>query len=142
MSWFSGKKILVPWDYSSLAKDALRQALIMADSPEQIEVAHVTAILSATDPGVVWGTVDDATRQKHLQDAFEEQIADLSVSLPFHVKFGDPGSEICDLAEELKCDCIVLPSHGRTGLQHLLIGSVAERVVRLAHCPVIVLRSN
>lgn len=142
MSWFSGRKILVPWDYSSLAKNALQESLQMADSPEQIEVVHVTAILSAGEPGVVWGTVDDETRQKHLQKAFEEQIADLSVSVPFYVRFGDPGSEICDFAEEHKCDCIVIPSHGRTGLQHLLIGSVAERVVRLAHCPVVVLRSN
>ena len=48
---------------------------------------------------------------------------------------------ITELAAELKADLIVLPSHGRTGLKRLLIGSVAERVVRLAHCPVLVLRS-
>ena len=53
---------------------------------------------------------------------------------------GDPGHEIVKYAEEIDADLIVIPSHGRTGLTRLLIGSVAERVVRLAHCPVLVLR--
>lgn len=142
MSWFSGKKVLVPWDFSELSKNALRETLDMVDSADQIEIVHVSAILSGSDPGAVWGTVDDETRKQHLQDAFKEQVAELSDKLHLHVRFGDPGNEICELAEELKIDCIVISSHGRTGLQHLLIGSVAERVVRHAHCPVIVLRTK
>ena len=48
--------------------------------------------------------------------------------------------EIADFAQEKKAELIVLPSHGRTGLTRLLLGSVAEKVVRLAHCPVLVLK--
>ena len=53
---------------------------------------------------------------------------------------GNPPHGIADFAEQIDADLIVMPSHGRTGLKRLLIGSVAERVVRLAHCPVLVLR--
>jgi nucleotide-binding universal stress UspA family protein len=56
------------------------------------------------------------------------------------VLFGDPGHEIADYSQREQADLIVLPSHGRTGISRMLIGSVAERVVRLAHCPVLVLR--
>jgi nucleotide-binding universal stress UspA family protein len=58
----------------------------------------------------------------------------------FEVLFGDPGHEIAQFAKERGAGMIVMSSHGRTGLAHLLIGSVAERVVRLAQCPVLVLR--
>lgn len=54
------------------------------------------------------------------------------------VVHGSPGSEICNAANE-DADLIVISTHGRTGLSHLLIGSVAERVVRYAHCPVLVI---
>ena len=57
-------------------------------------------------------------------------------------RFGDPGHQIAQYAEEAKADLIVLPSHGRSGLQRLLIGSVAERVVRHAPCPVLVVRGR
>ena len=55
---------------------------------------------------------------------------------------GDPGHEITEYAEEIGASLIITPSHGRTGLSRLLIGSVAERVVRLAKCPVMVLKSK
>lgn len=142
MSWFENKKILVPWDFSKLSQQALHEALEMATSPDQVMVVHVTAILSANDPGMVWGTIDDETRREQLASKFNEMVSDLPEKPAFHVRFGDPGSEICRAAEELGCNCIVIPSHGRTGLQHFLIGSVAERVVRLAPCPVFVLRSS
>ena len=71
-----------------------------------------------------------------------EKLADKKYAgVQMKVSFGDPGSEIAAFAKTEKADLIVLPSHGRTGLRHLLIGSVAEKVVRLAHCPVLVLRS-
>jgi len=62
-------------------------------------------------------------------------------SLQIDILFGDAGHEIAKLAERQGAELIVLPSHGRTGIKRLLIGSVAERVVRLAHCPVLILSS-
>jgi nucleotide-binding universal stress UspA family protein len=61
--------------------------------------------------------------------------------LKIHVCYGDPGIEITKYAEDIKAGLIVMPSHGRRGIPRLLIGSVAERVVRLSHCPVLVLKT-
>ena len=57
-------------------------------------------------------------------------------------QIGDPGSEIVSFANEVNANMIIMPSHGRTGISRLLIGSVAERVLRLASCPVLVLRGD
>jgi nucleotide-binding universal stress UspA family protein len=51
---------------------------------------------------------------------------------------GEPFSDICQVAAQENSDLIVMGSHGRTGLSHVLLGSVAERVIRLAPCPVLV----
>jgi universal stress protein A len=53
---------------------------------------------------------------------------------------GRPGEVICWMAEDQQCDLIVMGTHGRGGLAHLLLGSVAEYVVRHAHCPVTIVR--
>jgi nucleotide-binding universal stress UspA family protein len=53
---------------------------------------------------------------------------------------GEPAAEILEVAKEAKVDLIVVGTHGRTGLEHALMGSIAERVVRRAHCPVLTVR--
>jgi nucleotide-binding universal stress UspA family protein len=53
---------------------------------------------------------------------------------------GEPSAEILEAAREAKSDLIVVGTHGRTGLEHALMGSIAERVVRRAHCPVLTVR--
>ena len=79
-------------------------------------------------------------------DVLSDNVSDNYVTktpfaqVDFHVRFGDPGREIAAFAESQHADLIVMPSHGRTGLSRILIGSVAERVVRLAHCPVLILK--
>ena len=81
------------------------------------------------------GTIEQA--EKALREKFstpDYQGAHIAVLM------GEPAHGIADYAQEKKAELIVIPSHGRTGITRLLIGSVAERVVRLAHCPVLVLR--
>jgi len=56
------------------------------------------------------------------------------------VLFGDPGHQITDYADQVAAKLIIMPSHGRSGILRVLLGSVTDRVVRLAHCPVLVLR--
>jgi nucleotide-binding universal stress UspA family protein len=58
------------------------------------------------------------------------------------VRVGVPYVEIVDAAIETKCDLLVIPTHGRTGLKHYLLGGTAERVVRHATCPVLVVRAE
>ena len=141
MSWFPPKSVVVPVDFSDLSFSALDKALDIVATPEDIHVLHVLAAMEAADPGVIWGEVDNKSRSHHAELALRERLDDEKYAgVDLAVGFGDAGQEIADYAKRIGADLIVLPSHGRTGLTRLLIGSVAERVVRLAHCPVLVLR--
>ncbi len=63
-----------------------------------------------------------------------------SVAVKKAVRHGKTSVEICDAAKAMQADITIIGSHGRTGLSHVLIGSVAETVVRYADCPVLVVR--
>jgi nucleotide-binding universal stress UspA family protein len=141
MSWLPKHSVVVPVDFSDESFRAVDLALTLVDNPAHLHVIHVLPYLAPTEPGVIWSTVDDAERMSHAQQALEEQLGEAQQQgLDLCVEFGDPGQQIAEFAQRHGADLIVLPSHGRTGITRLLIGSVAERVVRLAHCPVLVLR--
>ncbi len=143
MVWLPKAHVVVPVDFSDESFAAIDTALDLVKAPESVHVVHVLPELSATEPGVVWGEVDDASRMDHAEDALRAQLkseSDTYNQIDVAVAIGDPGHEIADYASNVGADIIVLPCHGRTGLKRLLIGSVAERVVRLAHCPVLVLK--
>jgi nucleotide-binding universal stress UspA family protein len=141
MSWFKKNLVLVPVDFSDYSCAAVDAALQMVDDATHLHVINVLSVLAATEPGVVWDTVSDETRRENCEAALRERFEDEKYQgIHFAVAFGDPGQEITAYAQRIGAELIVLPSHGRTGLKHLLIGSVAERVCRLSHCPVLVLR--
>lgn len=142
MSWFHKKKILVPIDFGDESQKAIDAALQMVSSTSNIYCVHVSPDLAVTSPEVVWETLSDEVRGENIEKSFRQQFAAVKYhDVNFVVLFGDPGHGIAEYAEKIGIEVIVMPSHGRTGLKRLLIGSVAERVVRLAHCPVLVLRS-
>ena len=141
MSWPELDTVVVPVDFSEESMAAVDTALQIAGSAETLHVIHVLPELSPLEPGEMWETVDERTRTEHVEKALRKSFSDPAYAgITIEILFGDPGHAIAQRAAELEADMIVLPSHGRTGLAHLLIGSVAERVVRLAHCPVLVLR--
>lgn len=141
MPWLPKETVVVPIDFSDESFAALDTALELVADAAHVHIIHVLPYMEVTDPGVIWEAIDDDSRRKHAQDAIKERLADPKYKgAAICVAFGDPGREVADYAQSNKADLIVLPSHGRTGLSRLLIGSVAERVVRLAHCPVLVLR--
>ena len=137
-------KIVVPWDFSDMAEHALKVARTMVNDPSQLHVIHVdTLVIPAGDPGSIYGVVSQDTQRDNLVKAFRERVANTDLAdVDFEVRFGDPGSEITKFARHVGADILIISSHGRTGISRLLIGSVAERVVRLAHCPVLVLRQD
>lgn len=142
MSWLEGKVALVPIDFSTESKEGLDTALEIIADPSRVHALHVAPDLVVMEPGVVWESTTDESRRKKLEAAFKKQFGDQKYEgVAFHVAFGDAGHEIVEFAENVGADLIVLPSHGRTGLRRLLIGSVAERVARLARCPVLILRN-
>ncbi|MDA1049306.1 MAG: universal stress protein [Planctomycetota bacterium] len=142
MNWFAKKKVLVPVDFSDESFAAVDSALEFVDSGSDVMVVYVLQDLSPMEPGEMWGTVDHESRIRHAAKALRERLADEKYKhIHIDVVIGDPGHEIAEIAEREAVDLIVMPSHGRTGIKRMLIGSVAERVVRLAHCPVMVLRT-
>ena len=141
MSWLPKRRVIAPVDFSDYAIAGVDAALAMTDDPANVDVIHVLPVLSAGEPGITWDVIDDASRSAHAVESLQQQFSDPKYAgVKFAALVGDPGHEITTYAQENGADLIVLHSHGRTGLTRMLIGSVAERVVRLAHCPVLVLR--
>ena len=141
MAWLPKKSVVVPVDFSDESIEAVHTGLQLVAGPADLHIVHVLAEMVATEPGIVWEVVDDEGRRQHALEALTERFSEVPYrGVDVQVDFGDPGQRIADFAKKVDAELIVLPSHGRTGLARLLIGSVAERVVRLAHCPVLVLR--
>lgn len=143
MKWLPRKTVVVPFDFSDDAAHALETALEMTSDSANIHVIHVLPVLETTDPGMIWETVDDARRAEQAEKSLVEDLnkRELKGNYQIKIAFGDPGHSIVEYAHEVEAGLIVVASHGMSRLRHLFIGSVAERVVRLAHCPVLVLKT-
>lgn len=138
-------KIVVPIDFSENSKLAVESALAIAKSPDDILPIHVLVPLDSMSPGVVWGDMDDKKRTAAIEKHYAEFLAenDLQDSVgDITVRVGDAGLEITDYAKEELATLIVIPSHGYHGVKRLVLGSVAERVLRHAACSVLVLRRS
>lgn len=136
--------VIVPWDFSELSHRALLQAIQMVDDPKLVRVVHVSQIPTPYEVGIAWEAVSEETIRSQTESAFQKVVAGdanlKGIQIDFRVLFGDPGRVICQFAEDQQANLIIVPSHGRSGFTRLLLGSVAERIVRHAHCPVLVLR--
>ena len=142
MNWFEGKKAVVPIDFGDRSKQAIDTALDIIFRPSDIHVVHVSPEQSTATPEEIWIDIDDEQRRTELETLYRKHFGEEKYhQIPFSVLFGDSGSEIVGHAEKIGADLIIIPSHGRSGISRLFLGSVAERVLRLAHCPVLVLRS-
>jgi universal stress protein A len=137
------RRILVPTDFSVCSRAALQQALELAAGNRQaVEVVHI--VPGSLGNGVetmleAYGVPPDlvATAEERLRTWLGEHTL---APLQWRVLVGDPAREIVALTAEGRYDLVVLGTHGRTGLSRLLLGSVAERVVREAPCPVLTIR--
>lgn len=144
MNQYLNKNIIVPFDYSEMSIDAIKSTLEMVDSKDKIIVVHVTPYPAANDPALLWGSYTEDTIAANLDRSFAEMCKEkeLPEDLKFVTVFGDPGSNIAEVASKNNASLIVISSHGRSGVARMLLGSVAERVLRLAPCPVLVLRGE
>jgi nucleotide-binding universal stress UspA family protein len=141
MPWVPKKCVLVPYDFSDHSHRAIDLALEICDRPEHVHVFHVLPIMMPSDPGMVWSMVEDSERIAHAKTALQSELNDPKYAgIQHEVVVGDPGTACTDRAEDLEADLIILPSHGRTGFTRFLLGSVAERIVRMAKCPVLVIK--
>lgn len=127
-------KILIPTDFSEHSQRAMDYAVELAkQSDAQLHLLHVTG--STTGDGQA-ETI--RMRWDQLGTSLDE-AAELGTKLVKHVTPGEPYNAITDYARAQQVDLIVMGTHGRTGLSHFALGSVAERVVRTSACPVLVM---
>jgi nucleotide-binding universal stress UspA family protein len=140
------RKICCPVDFSEPARQAFDEAIDLACRlGAELIVAHVQVPLApaATDVLVSSRGVLEAEGVEEARelDAWRTEAQErLNAPVSASVLVGDPAAEIAKLAGEHGVDLIVMGTHGRTGFRHFVLGSVAERVVRLAPCPVLVVR--
>ena len=142
------RRILCPTDFSEPSSQAFSVAGELASQfGAEVRLVHVLSAVPALppDPNYLFRVPEyeqalHADAQRRLQKLAEE-IGKRGVKARTVVGHGDAGSEIVRIAREEGVDLIVIATHGSTGLEHVLFGSVAERVVRLAHCAVLVVRA-
>jgi nucleotide-binding universal stress UspA family protein len=141
MPWFPKQRVVVPIDFSDESFAALDVGLQLVEMPNQVSIVHVIQDITPLEAGEVWGVVDPMARIENARNALRQRLsAEKYSSVLLEVILGDPAHGIAEFAQQTGAQLIVIPSHGRRGLTRLLMGSTAERVVRLAHCPVLVLR--
>lgn len=144
------RSILAPTDFSAHAAKAVRYACRLAERlGSELHLLHVLPDIVPVGPDPMLTPVlppEFYTESK--QQALEALGALLEpswghpVKVQTEVRWGDPVDEITVLARERGVDLIVIATHGRTGLSHVLLGSVAERIVREAPCPVLTIRDR
>jgi universal stress protein A len=134
--------ILHATDFSPHSENAFQVACSLArDHGGKVIVLHV-----AESPVVLGGVMTPPPPEDNLAAITEQlrkvQSPDGKIPVAHRLEEGEPVAEILRIAQEAKCDLIVIGTHGRTGLSHLLMGSVAEQVVRKATCPVLVVKTR
>jgi nucleotide-binding universal stress UspA family protein len=142
------RKILVPTDFSPHARKALEFAIELGRC-FSAEIHLLNAYFFGDwnrlpEPiGVPESFVAQIRGEAEaLLGQDQERVAAAGLSCTLHFSGMDPVAAILELDQSLPADLIVLGTHGFTGMKHVLLGSVAERTVRLAHCPVVTLRAE
>ena len=149
------KRILCPVDLSSFSLDALKLAVkVAATSDATLDILHVIhnpfdeiymTEITQVDPALIDAYANEPQRRAKIMRTTEEHSEvllkqfchDVVRHYPkvhYHIRKGDPFEAILDGAEDFMTDLVVLATHGRTGVKRLVIGNVAEKVVR--HAPV------
>ena len=144
---FRISRILVPVDFSECSKKALQYAMPLAK-----EHGAALTLLYIVPPIYTvgeYGGMEYPQLQAEMQASGRQALEKLNdmevhgqVPTEIVIRLGAPANEIIETARTLESDLIVLSTHGRTGLKHLLLGSVAEHVVRRAPCPVLIVRER
>ncbi len=141
------QKVLCPTDFSQPSREGLTAAAELAlHFGSDLVLVHALPVLPALppDPNFVFNVPEyelalHADANERLRKLAEEMAAK-GIKTRTLVGHGDAGSEIVRIGKEESAGLIVIATHGATGWRHVVFGSVAEKVVRLAHCPVLTVR--
>lgn len=142
------RRILAPLDFSEHSRKALRYAVKFAEEfGAELEIVNVVTPIFYTEGMVLSEGMEDLNREaeKFARDELERIAGSDAVGkvvVKTTVLTGNPCDEICNHAKDRQTDLLLIATHGRTGLQHFLLGSNAEKILRHAPCPVLVVRDK
>jgi nucleotide-binding universal stress UspA family protein len=144
----SKEKILVPVDFSEHSQNALANAKEIAKSYEtKIHLLHIIEetihpAYSLSGKSSIFDIVPNIKEdcERRLKKMISEKIGE-EVKTQIHIVSGQAANEIINFAKNNSMDLIVIATHGLTGLEHLLLGSTTEKVVRMSSCPVFTVKS-
>lgn len=137
------KTIVFPTDFSTASDAALVHAATLAkQSGSRLLIVHVEEPPLAYGGGELYYGLPEPNSERILKMLEDVKPSDPSVPFAHRLTIGDPAGEIVRIAGEEKAEMVVMGTHGRTGMTRLLMGSVAEGVVRRAPCPVLVYRET
>lgn len=142
------KKILVPLDGSALAEAVLPHAQALAKAEDaEIVLLSVPVVPSleflARTPGLATQVIEDAEIETEAYLIKEEnKLAEEGIKVKHIMREGPIPEMILKIADEVHADVIAMSTHGRTGVQRWLMGSVADRVVHYSHIPVMLIHPN
>jgi nucleotide-binding universal stress UspA family protein len=138
------RTILYPTDFSTDARTAFEVACVLAgEGHGRLVVLHVERPPLATLGGTsgVPPLPNEYNGERLREELQRVQPVRAGIAVEHRLEYGDPAAVILEVAQDIGADLIVMGTHGRTGLRRLLMGSVAERIVRKASSPVLTVRS-
>jgi nucleotide-binding universal stress UspA family protein len=138
------EKIFVPTDFSPCSQEAIAYAVFLAGQLNAtILLTHVLEPISyPIDFAMIEYADYDQMKTVQALDRIARSWRQKGIQIETHLFKGDPVTEIVKKAKDLECDLIVMGTHGRTGMAHLMMGSVAERIVRTSSVPVLTVRQR
>ena len=135
------RKILFPTDFSPYGQEALRWATSLArDTGATLIIVHVEEPPMAYGGGEMYLGAEEGSREELRKALVKVLPTDQKVVFQHKLLIGDPATAVVEAAEQEGADFIVMGTHGRSGLSRLLMGSVAEAIVRKAKCPVLTVK--
>ena len=136
---FSG--IIWPTDFDERSLEALELAQkLCVQNDATLYLLHVSPTVSVPLGGVITKAVGDKELAREKLRSIANRLA--AIQHEIIVTSGDPATKIVEIAESLKAELIVIATHGRQGLPHFVLGSVAERIMREAPCPILTMRCH
>ncbi len=143
----SGYNVVVGVDFDATGDNAMAEALRIADSREDVEI-HAVYVITRNIETIRADILAKRTTElediptklrKHIETRFGNLVSKVA-RLVLHVRVGEPSAALHQLAVVVDAELIVVGTHGRTGLRKLALGSVAQKLLEGAHCPVLVAR--
>lgn len=146
-------RILAPVDFSHCSRTALNYAISLAEQlGAELRVLHVCEVPALVSPDLVVTIPDQPTQtisdwvqseaKAGMDEFMKEVVRPEGLKIDVKLASGDAPERIAKEAKEYAADLVVMGTHGRKGMAHLIMGSVAERTLRICPCPVLTIRSE